>query len=136
MPIHPRTTTNDSSPCPNLHPWISLMYHRGYVIFHKEINIRFWHYGQCIECALLKLAPEFFSNTWGEESQTSKEMPGDRRRGNYANKGILTFVCKVVWFGPRTSANRLRRSKEQGWKVPMNAITKKQRFYSLRNVKK
>ena len=41
------------------------MYQNGYVIFHKEVNIRFWHVGQCIEYAFLRLHQDFFSNISG-----------------------------------------------------------------------
>ena len=40
-------------------------YREGYVIFHKEINIRWWRYGQCIEYAFLKLHKDFFKDIPG-----------------------------------------------------------------------
>lgn len=36
------------------------MHKHGYVIFHKEPNIHYWSFGNCVEFAFLKLSPAFF----------------------------------------------------------------------------
>jgi hypothetical protein len=36
------------------------MHKHGYVIYHKEPNIHFWSFGNCVEFAFLKLSPAFF----------------------------------------------------------------------------
>jgi hypothetical protein len=48
-------------PLPQSVAFFEAMYHHGYVIFHKEVNIRYWHFGQCIEYAFLKLHKDFFN---------------------------------------------------------------------------
>ena len=39
------------------------MYENRYVIFHKDSNIHYWRYHQCVEFALVKLHPAFFQET-------------------------------------------------------------------------
>ena len=48
---------------PETMDFFNFLYHQGYVITHKEVNIMHWYKsGQCAELAFLKLAPEFFPN--------------------------------------------------------------------------
>jgi hypothetical protein len=48
-------------PNPVAFDFFEAMHREGDVIFHKEINIRFWHVSQCIEYAFLKLHKDFFA---------------------------------------------------------------------------
>jgi hypothetical protein len=57
-------------PIPESFDFFEAMYRNGYVIFHKEVNIRWWHFGQCIEYAFLKLHKDFFTEILPEISST------------------------------------------------------------------
>jgi hypothetical protein len=50
----------NSIPTPQAIDFFEAMVQHGYVIYHKEVNIRWWRYGQCIEYGFLKLHPDFF----------------------------------------------------------------------------
>lgn len=39
------------------------MHKQGYVIFHKEANVHFWHVARCVEYGFLKLHETFFQGT-------------------------------------------------------------------------
>jgi hypothetical protein len=58
-------------PIPDSFDFFEAMYRNGYVIFHKEVNIRFWRFGQCIEYAFLKLHTDFFAEILPELNSLS-----------------------------------------------------------------
>jgi hypothetical protein len=61
--LHSKSQNSKSNfmPLPESFDFFEAMYRNGYVIFHKEVNIRWWHFGQCIEYAFLKLHTDFFA---------------------------------------------------------------------------
>ena len=51
---------NYHMPIPQSFDFLTFLQNHGYVLFHKEVNIKYWHFGQCSEYAFLKLHEDFF----------------------------------------------------------------------------
>ena len=56
----PKDLFGNFMPTPEAIDFFQAMEEHGYVIYHKEVNIRWWRFGQCIEYGFLKLHPDFF----------------------------------------------------------------------------
>ena len=59
---------------PKTHYFFRHLYSQGYVIFHKEPNIHWWHVGGSVEFALLKLNMTFFNDmpAWEKANEQYK----------------------------------------------------------------
>ena len=84
-------------PMPQSVNFFESMFNNGYVIFHKEVNIKYWS-GEAIEFAFLKLRKDFFANM---KNLVAKQTPAQIAAQERAHREAMMLANRQAAGRPR-----------------------------------